>query len=264
MMKKRLTNIFIIITIVFCVANLTLANTIKISDDINIPYNKDYNCDGKIVVTLDPGHGGTETGTTRRKYFFDDKDLVKEKDVNLYIAKKVKEYITNNSNIQVYMTRDEDKKVSLTNRGAIAGKNKSDLMVSLHVNSLDKMNNSSTTMGTEIWQSVIDIYKPIGLPKSLFTELNKNHFLQVIRGTRERASTKSFWNYEKNDSQSKNNGNPADYYGVIKAGCKNRVPTIILEHSFLTNEADFANILDYNYLNELAERIGRGIINYYK
>lgn len=243
--------------------SIVFADSIKISEDKDLPYNKDFNGDGKIVVTLDPGHGGSESGTTRRRYFFDDKDIIREKDLNLYIALKVKEYITNNSNIRVYMTRDTDKKVSLTNRGNIAGKNKSDLMLSLHFNSLDKMNNSVALMGTEIWQSVIDMYKPIGLPKSIFTELNKNHFLQVVRGTKERASSKSFWNYELNNSQSKNNGNPADYYGVIKAGCKNRVPTIILEHSYFSNDVDFTNIQDYNYLNELAERVGRGIINYY-
>ena len=118
-------------------------------------------------------------------------------------------------------------------------------------------------MGAEIWQSVIDIYKPIGLPKSIFNELNKNHFLQVVRGARERVSEDTYWNYDLNDSQTENNGNPADYYGVIKAGCRNKVPTIILEHSFLSNDNDFYNLLNDDYLYELASRVALGIVNYY-
>lgn len=254
-----------------CINHSLYAYNIIMSDDKNIFFNKDFNNDGKIVITLDPGHGGDEYGTERNISFDKNSSVLREKDINLYIAKKIYENINNyykqidnkQFNIEIYMTRDEDKKVSLQERGKIAGDYNSDLMVSIHFNSLDKFNNSPKAMGAEIWQSVIDIYKPIGLPKSIFNELNKNHFLQVVRGARERVSEDTYWNYDLNDSQAENNGNAADYYGVIKAGCRNKVPTIILEHSFLSNDNDFYNLLNDDYLDELASRVALGIVNYY-
>lgn len=267
--------IFIFVCIVslinVCINHSLYASNIIMGEDKKIFFNKDFNNDGKIVITLDPGHGGDEYGTERNISFDKNSSVLREKDINLYIAKKIYENINNyykqidnkQFNIEIYMTRDEDKKVSLQERGKIAGDYNSDLMVSIHFNSLDKFNNSPKAMGAEIWQSVIDMYKPIGLPKSIFNELNKNHFLQVVRGARERASKDTYWNYDLNDSQTENNGNAADYYGVIKAGCRNKVPTIILEHSFLSNDNDFYNLLNDDYLDELASRVALGIVNYY-
>lgn len=251
--------------------NFLYADNIIISEDKNIVFDKDFNHDGKIVITLDAGHGGDEFGTQRNTSFDKNSDVLSEKDINLYIAKKVYEYIDKYYNecenkkyiIETYLTRDVDKKLSLKERGEIAGEHQSDIMLSLHFNSLGKYNNSPIAMGAEIWQSVVDMYKPVGLDKSIFSELNKNHFLQVVRGARERISGDSYWNYELNDTQAENNGNAADYYGVIRAGCKNRVPTIILEHSFMSNDNDFYNLLNDDYLDELSSRVARGIVNYY-
>ena len=54
--------------------------------------------DGKIVVVLDPGHGGTWTGATSRGYV--------EAEINLKIAFYCKEYIEQHyPKLKVYMTR---------------------------------------------------------------------------------------------------------------------------------------------------------------
>lgn len=34
------------------------ADIIRVSEDKNINYRKDFNGDGKYVLTIDPGHGG--------------------------------------------------------------------------------------------------------------------------------------------------------------------------------------------------------------
>lgn len=264
-MKVSLYRILVTILLVFFTSNICYADIVRISEDKVLPYNKDFNNDGSLIVTIDAGHGGSETGTIRNKFFIDDGNNVKflEKDITLKVSKLVNERINTIGNVKSFLTRNSDIDLSLTERGNIAGQNKSDLMVSIHFNSASKINNSPVAMGAEIWQSVVNMYKPIGLPKAIFKELNKNHFLQVIRGVRERVSGDSYWDYANNTSIATNNGNDADYYGVIKAGCKNRVPTIILECSFFTNDNDMTNIASDEYINELSNRIADGILNFF-
>ena len=60
---------------------------------------------------LDPGHGGDDIGaegTTKEK--------LKEKDVNLKIAKYVKKELSKNPNIKVRMTRSNDTKTEAFSR----------------------------------------------------------------------------------------------------------------------------------------------------
>lgn len=78
-------------------------------------------------IIIDPGHGGKDPGTIgkRGKY---------EKDVVLAIAKKLKKLLLKNLNVDVLMTRDSDKYVSLKERTRFANRNKGKLFVSIHAN----------------------------------------------------------------------------------------------------------------------------------
>ena len=258
--KFKYNIVFAILLLLLNIFNFSYATNIYNTNELN--YNKDYNSDNKIVITIDPGHGGSETGTMRHKYLIGD-EIICEKDINLYVSNKIYNYLKLNSNFNIYMTRYDDTKISLSDRGKIAGLNNSDLMLSIHFNNVETNKNSFKAMGTEIWQSVVDIYKPLGLPDLILKELNKNHFVQTVRGTRERISSDTYWNYELNNYQYEDNGYVADYYGIIKSGCINKVPTIILENCFISNDLDFNNIINDKYLDELAERISIAIIKYY-
>lgn len=81
----------------------------------------------KIKITLDPGHGGTETGVCANG--------LKEKDINLQITKKLKKELSR-SGARVYLTRKKDKKVGLYQRTAFAKEKNSDIFLSIHQNSL--------------------------------------------------------------------------------------------------------------------------------
>lgn len=92
-------------------------------------------------VVLDAGHGGHDPGTVGKKY--------KEKDIALSIALKVGGYIKQYmQGVDVIYTRKDDTYVPLDQRADIANKNKADLFISIHVNSMPKNN---TTYGTETW-----------------------------------------------------------------------------------------------------------------
>ncbi len=90
---------------------------------IVIPFRKEG---GKYTVVIDPGHGGKDTGAI---YYG-----VKEKDINLSIAKKLYAYLERDGRFKVYLTRSGDYFVSLADRQKFTAKVGADLFISIHAN----------------------------------------------------------------------------------------------------------------------------------
>ena len=78
-------------------------------------------------VVIDAGHGGKDTGAPGPK-------RVKEKDVNLAIAKRLGRVLTKELGVKVVYTRTTDVYVSLKRRVEIANKAGADLFISIHAN----------------------------------------------------------------------------------------------------------------------------------
>ncbi len=92
------------------------------------------------TVVIDPGHGGKDPGAVSGK--------AREKDIVLDIAMKLGNHIKNNyPDIKIIYTRDRDVFVPLFQRAAVANKNKADLFISIHVNSVER----GTVQGTETY-----------------------------------------------------------------------------------------------------------------
>ena len=90
------------------------------------------------IVVIDPGHGGKDPGALGPK--------ITEKDVVLAISLKLGKYIEDNfEDVKVIYTRDTDVFIPLDERANIANRNKADLFISIHANSLPK----SKAIGTE-------------------------------------------------------------------------------------------------------------------
>jgi len=80
---------------------------------------------GKIVI--DPGHGGKDSGSIGY-------GGIREKDVTLAIAKKLKAELESRLNIEVLLTRETDVYMPLEQRTAMASVENADLFISLHAN----------------------------------------------------------------------------------------------------------------------------------
>jgi N-acetylmuramoyl-L-alanine amidase len=90
------------------------------------------------VVVIDAGHGGHDPGTRGKKAL--------EKDVALKIALKLGAYIEKNfKDVKVIYTRKNDTYLALDERADIANKNKADLFICIHANSMP----GSKAFGTE-------------------------------------------------------------------------------------------------------------------
>ena len=127
MNKYKLLMIIILLTTIFCISK-TYAIT---NEDTLI---------GKTIY-LDPGHGGIDAGTTYKKIY--------EKDINLILCKKLKESLEN-LGAKVYLTRETDKDLSirgqnrkksdLISRAYLINKTKPDMYLSIHTNYLSNTN----------------------------------------------------------------------------------------------------------------------------
>jgi N-acetylmuramoyl-L-alanine amidase len=81
------------------------------------------------TVVIDAGHGGKDPGTLGK--------ITREKDVVLKIALKTGKYIESNlPDVKVLYTRKTDKYVDFQARADVANKNKADLFISVHANSI--------------------------------------------------------------------------------------------------------------------------------
>jgi N-acetylmuramoyl-L-alanine amidase len=79
----------------------------------------------KIVVLVDPAHGGTDAGSQF--------DGLTEKDISLKFASRLKE-LSSSWNVEIQLTRVDDRNISLAGRAEQANKLNPDLFLSLHFN----------------------------------------------------------------------------------------------------------------------------------
>ena len=79
------------------------------------------------TVVIDPGHGGRDAGAIGPSG-------IKEKDVVLDIAHRLKRMIEASLGVRAVMTRSTDVFLPLEERAAIANRHKADFFISLHVN----------------------------------------------------------------------------------------------------------------------------------
>lgn len=80
-------------------------------------------------VVLDAGHGGTDPGATAAH--------VIEKDVTLDIGRRLRSLLESEG-FEVVLTRSDDKTIALRDRAVAANASKSDIFVSIHVNTILK------------------------------------------------------------------------------------------------------------------------------
>ncbi|GAB4276719.1 MAG: N-acetylmuramoyl-L-alanine amidase [Oscillatoriaceae cyanobacterium] len=98
---------------------------------------------GRVVVVVDPGHGGSDMGAIGI-------GGLQEKDVVFDISQQVAEILEQNG-VQAVMTRQDDRTVELEPRTVLANRINADLFVSIHANAAE--NSSANGVETFYYES---------------------------------------------------------------------------------------------------------------
>ena len=96
----------------------------------------------KLIIAIDPGHGGSEPGACAFG--------LKEKDLNLEISKKLEAELKH-MGAKVYLTREEDVNKDLYERIDFAKEKEADFLISIHQNSLPDRKNIDKKHGTGVY-----------------------------------------------------------------------------------------------------------------
>ncbi len=83
---------------------------------------------GLRTVVIDPGHGGEELGTQGARGTL-------EKDITLSVARRLRTLIESRLGAKVFLTREDDRTLSLDDRSAFANNHQADVFLSIHANS---------------------------------------------------------------------------------------------------------------------------------
>lgn len=186
------------------------------------------------VVVIDAGHGGSDPGKIGV-------DGSLEKDINLKIANKLREYLEA-SDVEVVLTREEDqglytekdskkKMADMNRRCRIINEAKPDLTVSIHQNSYHQEGIS----GGQVFY-----YKGSEKGKRL-AQILQRRFDYVLG--------------DKNTRMAKANGN---YFLLLHV----KTPIVIVECGFLSNWKESTMLNDKEYQDRLAFTIHMGIMEY--
>jgi N-acetylmuramoyl-L-alanine amidase len=82
---------------------------------------------GLRTVVIDPGHGGDELGTQGAKGTL-------EKEITLAVARRLRTLIESRLGLKVFLTREDDRTMSLDDRSAFANNHRADVFLSIHAN----------------------------------------------------------------------------------------------------------------------------------
>ena len=226
------------------VKNIDEVKNKKIEEQKKLEEEKQFNLeleqkdalDKKYTILIDPGHGGKDPGNLGTPIGKGDtKSKIYEKDLNLQIGKKVASILSRQNDVQVILTRTEDKFVSLEDRVIMSNnqEQKIDAFISIHMNA---ESGGNTANGVETY------YKTEATPEGKSFQLAN-------------SVQKTIGSYVK----VKDRGVRQEVLQVLR---DNDATAILVECGFITNDKEEQKLLDEQYQNQLSEGIAQGVLTF--
>lgn len=185
--------------------------------------DKDIN--KKYTILIDPGHGGNDKGTIAN-----DKETF-EKDITLKIGALVAQKLTKQKDIQAIISRNEDKYVSLADRAKLANEQDVDLLISIHLNG---QTGGSDATGLETY----------------YTKGKDDGSDELAKQIQETITSYV---------DVRDRGIKTEKFQVL---VQSKMPAVLVECGFLTNDEEAKKLKDEEYQESLAEGIAQGILTY--
>src|SRR5690625_2573636 len=174
------------------------------------------------IVVIDPGHGGHDPGAVANG--------LREKDLTLDISKRTKRYLERNyKGVKVYLTRTNDKYLTLAQRANYANRKNADLFVSMHINA----------GGGTGYESFIHTSKASRTVRAQ----GEVHY-QAIK-----------------EMDVTNRGKKSANFAVLRLS---KMPAILPENLFIDRKADANKLKSSKFLDKVAKGHAIGIANFLK
>ena len=239
-MHRRLTTFFFLIITTVITLSLSLAAGAE-----------------NPVVVIDPGHGGYDGGTAV--------GIRTEKEYDLLISLYLYDELTADGRFDVYLTRSTDVYLKYLPRVLTAKDADADILLSMHCNS----NPESYPNGNMAYVSVIEDFAAWDLAGRILDGITAA--TGIKRGkveTREDTGDSLgvyYWDSQRQwDMPSAwKYGKKSDYYSINTWGSKFGIPSVIIEHGYLSNASDAAIIDKDENLRAIAKAEAQALIDYY-
>jgi len=213
----------------------------------------------KLLVVLDPGHGGEDPGT------IGDRGL-REKDITLAVARSARRRLEERG-FAVLLTRDGDRTLTLEARTAFAEGANGDLFVSIHVNAAPRSrvrgietyyldaNHERHALGVAARESGVDPAQLDELQRVLAgfkvsevgsrsAQLARSVHREVVGGVREAYGSVDDLGVKR---------------GPFHVLFLSDAPSVLVEIGFLSNPTEATRLRSPRYREVIAEQIARGL-----
>ncbi len=214
-------------------------------------------------IVLDPGHGGSDPGAQGPTG-------LKEKDITLAVAHKVAP-ILSKLGIQIALTRDDDRAVTLEERTARANAFGADLFISIHCNAAE---NKPSRRGIETYvldTTTSDIAGRVAARENATSQAASNEVAQLLASMRlADQATRSTHLAELMQRAAMASVQPlhsdildggvhrAAFYVLVGA----RMPAVLFETSYISNPVEEQRLGSADYQQRLADGIANAVKAY--
>ena len=222
----------------------------------------------KVVVVIDPGHGGKDPGAIGPNRIY-------ESNVVLAISLRLAEYINRTTDMKAVLTRDDDTFIVLRDRMKMGRESKADLFLSIHADALDNPRVKGASVYTlslkgasdeaarvfaereNAYSSISEV--PISnMDKdavSLLTDLSQNFSMKASK----EAAGIILNELSKVGSIRKKKVQEAGF-AVLKSP---DVPSVLIETTYISNPNEEAKLNSRSYQDRLARAIFEGTRQYF-
>ena len=228
---------------------------------------KTLNSNRDKIIVIDAGHGGKDPGAIGYRRY-------REKIVVFKIARELSK-ILRSWGYRVYMTRDRDVFVKLSNRTKFANEKKANIFVSIHANAINGKN-AKEVHGIECYflsPSRSDRAKKVAAQENSadLSDMNiygKSSYLNFLNHHHILASNKLAIDLQRGMLAELNKG----YKGVKDGGVREgpfwvlvgaQMPSVLVEVGFISHPQEARRLVDNNYRKTMARGLADGIERYF-
>ena len=227
----------------------------------------------KPIIVLDPGHGGMDSGASKRGTV--------EKDVVLSFAHVLREQLEATGRYKVLMTRDKDIFIELDERLAFAERNNASLFIAIHADyagtkahgatifslrdgvAKDLARSATNKAGDKVLsESDVNTVKQasgdVDAVRNILTDLAERD----VQLTHERSSTFAKTVIE-NMGESTDMRNEPDQQAAFRVLKTAQFPSVLIELGYVSNRDDADNLNSDEWRAKVSESIATSVDNYF-